>query len=125
MKNKNDSFDNLTSALESLKSISSLLSGNKSDLLPLILQKNPQLAPLLSAIDLSKGGLSSLLSLSQGSNNSDLAAMLPTLLAMKNSTSRSAEKVGNAATTKKGEYLSPILDFASSDVLRDILLILR
>lgn len=125
MKNRNDSFDNLTNTLESVKNISSLLSGNKSELLPLILQKNPQLAPLLSAIDLSKGGLSSLLSLSQGSKNSDLAAMLPALLSMKNSTSKSTEKVESAATMKKGEYLSPILDFASSEVLRDILLILR
>lgn len=124
MKN-NPSFDNIADTFEKLQSLSGLLSQDKNKLLELFLDKKPELSPILSAINMSKGGISSLISASQP--NSDITSLLlPLLLSTKSTTQKECEgPLNKNHTPKKGEFLSPIAKIASGDILKDIMLIIE
>lgn len=124
MKN-NSSFDNIADTFEKLQSLSGLLSQDKNKLLELFLDKKPELSPILSAINMSKGGISSLINASRP--NSDITPkLLPLLLSTKSTTQNECEDShGKNHTTKKGEFLSPIAKIASGDILKDIMLIIE
>lgn len=123
MKN-NSSFDNIADTFEKLQSLSGL-SQDKNKLLELFLDKKPELSPILSAINMSKGGISSLISASQP--NSDITSLLlPLLLSTKSTTQNECEDSHNKNhTPKKGEFLSPIAKIASGDILKEIMLIIE
>lgn len=130
-------IENLTKALEKAESIGKMLGSDKDAAAKLILEKRPDLSPILSAVNLAKGDMSDVLKLflssqSGGNSSGGLSSLLPMLFGMNAKTQtatsqnvKSETPTNSVTPEKKGNYLSPIAFIASGDILKDILQILE
>lgn len=130
-------IENLTKTLEKAESIGKMLGSDKEAAAKLLLEKRPDLSPILSAVNLAKGDMSDVLKLflsnqSGGNTSGGLSSLLPMLFGMNAKTQKATSQNANGNATgngvtpeKKGAYLSPIAFIASGDIIKDILQILE
>ncbi len=120
----NFSIDSIADTLKKAETISQLLSQDKNGLIDLVISKKPELSSVLSLVNASKGGMSSLFqNIAQNKSNVDLTStLLPFMMSM-NKTKAADSKTSNEKMPQ-GHYLAPIVSFASGEILKDILLLL-
>lgn len=135
MRENNLSIENLTQALEKMKSVGALLTNDKKELFGIIAEKKPELKRLFDLIELSKGGFAAVLpsilenGFANNAENGAISSLLPLFINAKSGV-KTAEKFENknekAAPEKlrKAAHLTPLAKIASGEILKEILIIL-